>query len=71
VAFQKDKQIASKTTIANEDLISLTAKFMRGDGGAQKLSRSHLGLYASDNEVLKLKRQNRAPSKAVSAKQKC
>ena len=57
VAFQKDEQMASKNTITNEDLISLTAKYLRGDGGAQKLSTSHLGLYASDNEVLKLKRK--------------
>ena len=55
MASQKDEKMASKTTISNEDLISLTAKFLRGDGGAQKLSRSHLGLYASDNEVCKLK----------------
>lgn len=47
--------MACKTTISNEDLISITAKFLRGDGGAQKLCRSHLGLYASDNEVQKLK----------------
>ena len=46
--------MASKTTISNEDLISLTVKFLRGDGGAYKLSRSHLGLYASVNEVCKL-----------------
>ena len=49
--------MASKTTISNEDLISLTGKFVRGDGGAQKLSRAHLDLYASDNEVLILKRK--------------
>ena len=55
MASQKDEKMASKTTISNEDLISLTAKFLRGDGGPQKLSRSHLGLYASDNEVFKLK----------------
>jgi len=55
VASQKDEKMASKNTISNEDLISLTAKFLRGDGGAYKLSRSHLGLYASDNEVRKLK----------------
>ena len=44
VASQKDEKMASKTTISNEDLIALTAKFLRGDVGAQSLSRSHLGL---------------------------
>ena len=36
-------------------MISITAKFLRGDGGAQKLCRSHTGLYASADEVQNLK----------------
>ena len=47
--------MASETTISNEDLISLTATYLRGDAGAQKVAGSHLGLFASDNEVRKLK----------------
>ena len=55
VESQKVEQMASETTISNADLVLLVGKFLRSEAGSRKLAKSHLGLFASEKEVLKLK----------------
>ena len=52
---KSDELSTPKASITNSDLGQLVSKFLRGIEGSQKIAKGYLGLFASENEIKRLK----------------